>query len=225
MQKKTENGQRGLGRPKTALITRESIVDAALVIVDRDGPEGLNLRKIATALDVTAASLYHHFANKEEILAELTMHLLRKQRIPKQQDSWQNTFVNGTHQYRRTLIEHPRAAPILAARLWQSYSYAKFEHSLSSMAAGGVPENLQLAIMRAGEMLGLASALIGPDWDNSKYGDVPEQYPTLRRAIEADTWTAEESLDITVRALIRGFEALAEEATVSGKPTGETDAH
>ncbi|KQU52321.1 hypothetical protein ASG84_25035 [Rhodococcus sp. Leaf278] len=224
MQKDTGSGQRGLGRPKSSLITRASIVEAALVIVDEDGPEGLNLRKIAKALDVTAASLYHHFANKEEILAELTMHLLRKQRIPKQQDGWQNTFVAGTHQYRRTLLEHPRAAPILASRLWQGYSYAKFEHSLSSMAAGGVPEKLQLAIMRAGEMLGLASALIGPDWDNSKYGDVPDEYPALRRAIEADTWTAEESLDLTVRALIAGFEALAAKEPTSGEQSAAEEA-
>jgi AcrR family transcriptional regulator len=208
MQKHPENTPRRLGRPTAALITRASIVDAALQIVDEDGPEGLNVRKIAKALDVTPASLYHHFANKEEILAELTMHLLRKQRIPKDQAGWQETFVKGTHQYRRTLLEHPRAAPILAARLWQGHSYAKFEHSLSSMAAGGVPENLQLALMRAGEMLGLASALIGPNWDNSKYGDVPEEYPSLRRALKADTWTAEESFDLTIKALVAGFESL-----------------
>ncbi|MEV0544514.1 TetR/AcrR family transcriptional regulator [Nocardia salmonicida] len=218
------NAARRLGRPTATLITRESAIDSALKIVDEEGADALSIRRIAKELNVTPGSLYHHFSSKEEILAELTMHLLRKQRIPREQVSWQETFINGSHQYRKTLLEHPNAAPILASRLWQSYSYAKFEHSLASMAADGLPEEFQLAIMRAGEMLGLASALIGPDWDNSKYGDVPDEYPALRRALDADTWTAEESFDMTIRALVVGFETLVEADRGNGSPIGRDEA-
>lgn len=215
--------RRKVGRPTTAVIDRATVVKEAVKIVDEVGVDNFSLRKLAQAIGVNAGSLYHHFANKEEILTEVTMYLLRNQRIPETQISWQETFIKGAHQYRETLLEHPRAVPLLATRRWRGSSNAKFEHSLSSMLEAGVPENVHLMIMRAGEMLGLASALIGDEWDNQKYGDVPDKYPTLKQALQADTWTAEESFDITIRALVVGFETLLERGEIEDPSSQRVD--
>ncbi|MDR1214161.1 MAG: TetR family transcriptional regulator [Propionibacteriaceae bacterium] len=48
-------------------ITRDAIVDAAVTILNRDGVERLSMRSLAQELSIKAASLYWHFANKEEL--------------------------------------------------------------------------------------------------------------------------------------------------------------
>lgn len=48
---------------------RESVVDAALRILDDWGLPELTMRRLAAALDVQPSALYHHFANKQTLLA------------------------------------------------------------------------------------------------------------------------------------------------------------
>ena len=56
-------------RPAKAPLSRDAIVSTALHILDRDGLSGLSLRRVATALDTGAASLYVYVANLEELHA------------------------------------------------------------------------------------------------------------------------------------------------------------
>lgn len=57
------------GRPKgAARIQREDIIRAVLEILDKSGPEGLSMRKVAEHLKVTPMALYHHVADRSEML-------------------------------------------------------------------------------------------------------------------------------------------------------------
>ncbi len=56
-------------RPAKAPLSRDVIVSTALQILERDGYSGLSLRRVATALDTGAASLYVYVANLEELHA------------------------------------------------------------------------------------------------------------------------------------------------------------
>lgn len=47
---------------------RLPVLDAALAVVRRDGPEGLSMRNVAAEAGVTATALYRHYANKEELV-------------------------------------------------------------------------------------------------------------------------------------------------------------
>src|SRR5690348_299864 len=49
-------------------IRREQIMDMAMSLLDRDGLEGVTLRKVAAALHVHAGALYWHVHNKQELL-------------------------------------------------------------------------------------------------------------------------------------------------------------
>lgn len=55
---------------------RDVILDAALVIADRDGIEGLTLRKIESETGLSAPLVYRHFADKAEIVRGLVERLL-----------------------------------------------------------------------------------------------------------------------------------------------------
>ena len=48
---------------------RESVVDAALRILDEWGLPELTMRRLGAALDVQPSALYHHFPNKQALLA------------------------------------------------------------------------------------------------------------------------------------------------------------
>jgi len=48
---------------------RRALLDATLKIVERDGPEGFTLRGTARAAGVSAGAPYHHFSDKDALLA------------------------------------------------------------------------------------------------------------------------------------------------------------
>jgi len=50
-------------------LTRDAIVDAALTLLEREGLQGVSMRKLAQELDAGAASLYWHVGDKEELLS------------------------------------------------------------------------------------------------------------------------------------------------------------
>ena len=49
-------------------LTREAIVAEALRILDDDGRDALTMRRLATALDIEAPSLYAHIRGKDELV-------------------------------------------------------------------------------------------------------------------------------------------------------------
>jgi hypothetical protein len=49
-------------------LSRDDIVDAAFRVLDRHGLDGLSMRRVAEELDVGAASLYWHVANKNQLI-------------------------------------------------------------------------------------------------------------------------------------------------------------
>ncbi len=58
-------------RRRTGLTARDEILDAAAELFTESGYAGTTTRAIATAVGIKQASLYYHFASKEDVLAEL----------------------------------------------------------------------------------------------------------------------------------------------------------
>src|SRR5215831_10694704 len=59
------------GRARTtyrAGLTRDQVVRAAVRVADQGGIAALTMRKLAQELDVEPMSLYHHAADKDEVL-------------------------------------------------------------------------------------------------------------------------------------------------------------
>ncbi len=49
---------------------RQALVEAALRLIEAQGPQGFTLSEAAKAADVTPAAVYRHFAGREELIAE-----------------------------------------------------------------------------------------------------------------------------------------------------------
>jgi AcrR family transcriptional regulator len=69
-------------RPAKAALSQESIVDAALALLDADGMEAVSMRRVAQALDTGPASLYVYVENRDELLALVLNRVLSEIPLP-----------------------------------------------------------------------------------------------------------------------------------------------
>ena len=54
--------------PSATPLTRERVLPAAVDLADRDGLEGLSMRKLGQELGVEAMALYRHVRDKDDLL-------------------------------------------------------------------------------------------------------------------------------------------------------------
>ncbi|GIE90609.1 TetR/AcrR family transcriptional regulator [Actinoplanes regularis] len=103
-----------MARPTTPLLSRKSIRAAALEIVDREGLDGLSMRKIATSLNVSAPALYFHYPTKEQLLDDVASEIMEKVDVGAFAQGWRAGLLGWARSYRAALAEHPNIVPFLA---------------------------------------------------------------------------------------------------------------
>ncbi|AHI00147.1 TetR/AcrR family transcriptional regulator [Kutzneria viridogrisea] len=101
-------------RPSTPLLSRRRIRDTALELVDREGLEGLSMRKLAAELGVRAASLYSHVATKEDLLNEIANEIMERVDVSGFTQGWRPGLASWARSYRAALAEHPNMVPLLS---------------------------------------------------------------------------------------------------------------
>ncbi|WIM98803.1 TetR family transcriptional regulator [Actinoplanes oblitus] len=101
-------------RPTTPLLSKPGIRAAALEIIDRAGLEGLSMRKLATALTVSAPALYFHYPTKEQLLDDVAGEIMEKVDVSAFADGWREGLLGWARSYRAALAEHPNIVPFLA---------------------------------------------------------------------------------------------------------------
>jgi AcrR family transcriptional regulator len=67
-------------------LNRDRIVDAALGIMDREGLDAVTMRRVAREVGVEAMSLYHHVADKDDLLDGVCARVMTDFRIPERDD-------------------------------------------------------------------------------------------------------------------------------------------
>lgn len=106
--------QSGSGQPG---LSRKMLVAAALRVLEREGIDGLSMRKVAAELGVKAASLYWHVRSKEQLLDLLTDELMADAEPPPRQGDWREQLREYSMRYRRHLLGKRDAARAVAGRL------------------------------------------------------------------------------------------------------------
>lgn len=123
-------------------ITREDLADAVLRVLERDGPKGLSMRKVAAEVGVRAASLYWHVQNKEELLDLAFDALWEGLDLDRLSGwsaaNWRDDVAELARQLRASLLARHNAVRVLAGRF-----------SLGPRSLGGM-EALLAALRRAG---------------------------------------------------------------------------
>jgi AcrR family transcriptional regulator len=72
-------------------LSKDRVLRAALELADREGLDGLTMRKLGEQLGVEAMSLYNYFASKDEMLAGLIDIVFSEIEVP-QQGGWKSAM-------------------------------------------------------------------------------------------------------------------------------------
>jgi TetR/AcrR family transcriptional regulator, tetracycline repressor protein len=100
-----------------ARISRESILRAALELLDQHGLAELSMRTLATELDVKAASLYYHVRNKTALLQLVSDHIAAQANAGLRPSmGWRELLQRLAGDLRSALREHPGAAAVVAVQ-------------------------------------------------------------------------------------------------------------
>lgn len=102
-------------RERTRL-SRERVLEAANAIADSHGLVGLTMRSLARELGVQPMSLYHHVANKEEILDGLVDVVFTQIDFPADDLDWKRAMRERADSARTVLRRHPWAIGLVESR-------------------------------------------------------------------------------------------------------------
>jgi AcrR family transcriptional regulator len=97
-------------------LSRERVLGAAVALADAGGIAGLSMRKLADALGVEAMSLYHHFANKDQILDGMVDVVFGEIEFPVRRVGWQTAMRRRGFAAREALTRHAWALGLLESR-------------------------------------------------------------------------------------------------------------
>ncbi len=202
-----------MGRPSKSLISRESAASAALSIIDTQGLRALSLELVAKRLGVKAPSLYYHFKDKNELLSEVVLLLLREVEAPKiDENDWEKTLVRLCKSSRRTILRHPNAAPLLLQFFPRRILLGAYDFWASLCP---YPPEVQMVIIEGTEKLTYGSALF--EAAARSYGVEPmpefdlEQFPHLAVAVRSNPYDDEELFEETIMSFLRSFRHLPQE--------------
>lgn len=201
-----------MGRPKALLVDRGEVVAKALDIIDKDGLGALSLRRLGTELGVTGAALYHHFADKNEILRGVAERVMAGS-VPKISGAtWEEYVLESVTRYRAALLAHPNAAPLMQSRGGrQVFDNAPREYIVTLMLQDGVPRRLCYPIIDSMETMAYGAAMMNPRSLplHERLGlQGPSEQPNLQKVVRATPKAAERLFQLQLEALLAGWKAL-----------------
>ena len=71
-------------------LSRERVLRAAIALADEGGLESLSMRKLGQQLGVEAMSLYHHVANKDDLLDGIVDAVTSEIEVPSDETDWKD---------------------------------------------------------------------------------------------------------------------------------------
>lgn len=197
-------------------LSRESIAEAALAILDETGEENaLTMRALAQRLGVQAPSLYAHISGLDDLLD------LIHRRINETIDvdvlvasDDESDFRAFVHRYRDAYRIHPVAATMIASRaINRDHALRVYEPIAAYLLARKVPSSLVMPVMAMLDNLIMGSAVepfaagfIGPS------RDYLPQHPALAEALRTTNRRAIDDVgfDVGLDAACRLIDNLVE---------------
>lgn len=104
------------GQPKRTRLTRDRVITGAVELADDIGIGPLTIRKLADHLGVAPMAIYHHVANKEEIIDGMVDSVFAEIALPPSDLDWRSAIRARSRSAREVLARHRWAAPIMESR-------------------------------------------------------------------------------------------------------------
>lgn len=99
-----------------APLSRERVILEGVALADENGIGTLTMRRLADRLQVEPMSLYHHVANKDEILDGMVDVVFREIELPREGAEWKTAMRDRASSARDALRRHPWAIGRMESR-------------------------------------------------------------------------------------------------------------
>ncbi|VWC23842.1 tetracycline repressor protein [Burkholderia pseudomultivorans] len=174
-----------------ARLTRDTVLRAALELLNEAGIDALSTRRLAERLGVQSPTLYWHFRNKGELLeamAEAIMLERHDASMPKPGDAWDTWLVANACSFRDALLAYRDGARLHAGTRPRDLHFASIERKLALLCDAGFTPDEAVDLM-----YGIGRFVVGwvleeqAEPDDDADAPVPDaaEYPLL-----AQGWTA-----------------------------------
>jgi AcrR family transcriptional regulator len=97
-------------------LSRDGVLREAVAVADAGGLASLTIRSLAQALGVKPMSVYHHVANKDEILDGIVDIVFSEIDLPAVGGAWRSELAVRARSARQVLRRHPWAISLLESR-------------------------------------------------------------------------------------------------------------
>jgi AcrR family transcriptional regulator len=97
-------------------VTRATVLTTALAIIDRDGVDGLSMRRLGHALGRDPMTLYRHAATKSALLDGVAEIVLDQLEVDSTDPDWAGQLRTVARNFRRLTLAHPQVVPLLVTR-------------------------------------------------------------------------------------------------------------
>jgi TetR/AcrR family transcriptional regulator, tetracycline repressor protein len=125
-------------------VTRDQVVETAILVLDEAGLAGLTLRQVAARLGVQAPALYWHVRNKRELL-DLMAEAIVARSVPADRHQpapgqpWWEWLTERTRAICQSLRAHPDSAQVIAGNRPTWKTLPQIEHLLGILVEAGFP--------------------------------------------------------------------------------------
>ncbi|MEV0234146.1 TetR/AcrR family transcriptional regulator C-terminal domain-containing protein [Nonomuraea sp. NPDC050786] len=133
-------------------LTRQTLIETALRLLDEVGLEGLTVRRLAAELGVQSPALYWHIRSKQELLDGMADAVILAAGMgpPHHGEAWQDWLARRARAFRQSLLAHRDGARIVADATWLGPATVRtFNDELAAMVERGFTPVLALRTITA----------------------------------------------------------------------------
>ncbi|WP_240506527.1 TetR/AcrR family transcriptional regulator C-terminal domain-containing protein [Thermoactinospora rubra] len=120
-------------------LSRTSIVEAAIQLIEREGADAVSMRRIAAELGVGVMSLYNHVPNKAAVLDGVAEAVLSKIEFTDDPGAhWTDRVRMQAHAFRQIAHHYPRCTMLVVSRqLHSTAGLLPVERALATLRSAG----------------------------------------------------------------------------------------
>ncbi|MFE5771630.1 TetR/AcrR family transcriptional regulator C-terminal domain-containing protein [Streptomyces sp. NPDC056485] len=118
--------------PRVPPLTRLTVAETALRLLNEGGLDKLTLRAIAQELDVKAPALYWHFKNKQELIDEMATEMFRRMATSPEESGpggpatpWQERMLTANRGLRQALLAYRDGARVFTGSRFTGTEHAE----------------------------------------------------------------------------------------------------
>ena len=169
-------------------LTRDRILQTAVALADRDGVDGVSMRKIAQELGVVPMALYKHVSGKDELLGGMIDVVVSQIDPPGADLEWKPAIRGRILSARQALLRHPWASRVMESRTEPSPIVLAYMDSMIGMfRAGGFSLDLTHHAVHAmgSRLMGFSQELFNDNADTDPaveaemWGQMADVYPSI----------------------------------------------